>query len=82
MAYDILRGRQIGKDWSCGITSDEMGSVLTPTSILNKVDDLRYDVRNVGANVAGGIYALAGAFAFLAFAKVYRSATAHKERAA
>jgi hypothetical protein len=83
LAHNILSGKQEGRDWSCGI--EEMGSVFTPTSILNKVDDLRYDVRNVGANVAGGIYALAGAFAFLAFAKMYRatsSAASHHERKA
>lgn len=76
MAYDVLRGKQDGKDWSCGI--EEMGSFLTPTATLNKIDDLRYDVRNVGANVAGGIYALAGAFAALAFAKVYKYAKDRK----
>ncbi len=76
MAYDLLRGKQDGKDWSCGI--EEVGSVFTPTSILNKIDDVRYDVRQVGTNVAAGIYALAGAFAALAFAKVYKAAKDRK----
>lgn len=71
MAYDIIRGRQDGKDWSCGIV--EMGSFLTPTSVLNKVDDVRYDIRNVGANMTAGVFTLAGAFAFLAFAKLYKA---------
>ena len=72
MAYDILKGKQTGRDWSCGIA--EVGSFLTPTSILNKIDDVRYDLRNVGGNVATGIIALAGAFAFLSFAKIYKAA--------
>lgn len=72
MAYDILKGKQDGKDWSCGI--EEMGSFLTPTSVLNKIDDVRYDVRQAGAGISGGIYALAGAFAFLGFAKIYKYA--------
>jgi len=71
MAFDLVKG-QIKRDWSCGI--EEMGSFLTPTSVLNKVDDIRYDLRNVGANVAAGVYALAGAFGFLAFVKLYKVA--------
>jgi len=76
VAYDILKGKLDRRDWSCGI--EEMGSFLTPTSILNKVDDVRYDVRNVGGKVAAGTFALAGAFAFLAFAKIYKAAATRK----
>jgi hypothetical protein len=76
MAFDLVRGKQDGKDWSCGI--EEMGSFLTPTSVLNKIDDMRYDVRQLGASIGGGIYALAGAFAFLAFAGVYRGVRERK----
>lgn len=72
MAYDVMRGRQDGRDWSCGI--EEVGGFFTPRSILNKIDDVRYDVRQAGSNISGGIYALAGAAAALAFAKVYKYA--------
>ena len=71
MAYDIGKGKQCGRDWSCGIA--EMGSFLTPTSVLNKIDDMRYDVRKVGGDIAAGTFVLAGAFAFLAFAKIYKA---------
>ena len=76
MAYDLMKGKQHGRDWSCGI--EEMGSFLTPTSVLNKIDDVRYDVRNVGANVASGLFVVGGAFAFLAFAKIYKAAATGK----
>lgn len=75
MAYDIIRGREDGKDWSCGIDI----KVKEMPSILNKIDDVRYDLRRIGANVSGGVFALAGAFAALAFAKVYKAAKGKKE---
>ena len=41
-------------------------------------ENVRYDLRRIGANVSGGIFALAGAFAALAFAKVYKAAKNRK----
>ena len=69
MAYDILRGTKDSKDWSCGIDI----KVKEMPSIMNKIDDVRYDIRRVGASLSSGVFALAGAFAALAFAKIYKS---------
>ena len=80
MAFDLWGGKQTTRDWGCNVSA--MGNILTPTSILNKIDDVRYDLRNIGANVTSGVFALAGAFAFLAFAKVYKAAGRVSERKA
>lgn len=78
MAYDFIKRKQVARDWSCG-------SLLIPakqeTRLLNKIDDVRYDVRNTKAVVGGAAYALAGALAFLGFAKVYKAAVARKAHA-
>ena len=76
MAYDIMRGREDSRDWSCGIDI----KVKEMPSIMNKIDDVRYDLRRIGANVSGGVFALAGAFGALAFAKIYKTAQGRKDR--
>lgn len=71
MARDLLNGRNDGRDWSCG-------SILLPDKerreLLNKIDDVRYDVRDAKSTLGAGIFALSGALAFLGFAKVYKAA--------
>ena len=68
MAFDLVLG-QTKRDWSCG-------SILLPEkqelSLLNKVDDIRYDVRRAQSNVSGAIYALSGALAAVALTSIYR----------
>lgn len=70
MAIDLLSGRQNGQDWS-------LGSIIYPESeqkkLFNKIDDLRFDVRRLGANVGGGIYALAGALGAFGVVQIFRT---------
>jgi len=141
MAYDIMRGTEDGKDWSCGAAADlpgsakgyvpekywgpsemeaklqdimskpsgfmaakpdrekaiEMlakhmksnkigpkdmaagvGSILFPAKeqqrLMAKLDDVRYDIRGMRDLIGAGVFSLAGALAFLGFAKVYKTA--------
>ena len=71
MAYDLLSKKKVGRDWSCG-------SIVLPDKerkeLLNKVDDVRYDVRDAKKTIGAGIFALSGALAFIGFAKVYKAA--------
>lgn len=70
-----MRAKKIGPmDASAGIGA-EVGSILFPRALSDKIDDIRYDVRNTGGAVAKGVFALAGALAFLGFAKVYKAAS-------
>lgn len=69
-----MKAHRIGpRDVTSGISS-EVGAVLFPDAMRDKIDDLRYDVRNVGGSISAGIFALAGAFTFLSFAKIYKAA--------
>lgn len=70
MAYDLLSGKSAKRDWSCG-------SIVLPDKerkeLLNKIDDVRYDVRAAKNTIGAGVFALSGALAFLAFAGVYKA---------
>jgi len=69
MAHDLLLGK-IQRDWSCG-------SLLLPAkqqrAILNKVDDVRYDIRGAGRLAKIGMLSLSAALGLLAMASVYRT---------
>lgn len=69
MARDLVMGRT-KRDWSCG-------SIVLPEKqerrLLDKVDDLRFDVRSVGRGVAVGMLCLSGAVGLAALASVYRT---------
>lgn len=66
MSY--MRSHKIGpKD----VAGTELGSLLFSKDMSNKIDDLRYDVRNMGDKLGGGTYAVAGAVALLGFAVIY-----------
>lgn len=70
MAHDLLYGRTT-RDWSCG-------SLVLPAkqqrSLLNKVDDLRYDVRRAGGRAQIGLLALSAAVGLVAVSGIYRTA--------
>jgi tetrahydromethanopterin S-methyltransferase subunit F len=67
MAIDLFFGKT-RRDWSCG-------SMLLPAkqqqAILNKVDDVRYDVRRVGRNMAIAVGCLSAAVGLVGIAGVY-----------
>lgn len=67
MAKDLLLGKT-SRDWSCG-------SMLLPArqqqAIFDKVDDVRYDVRRVGRNVAVALGCLSAAVGLVGVAGVY-----------
>lgn len=77
MAFDLVKKKTAKRDWSCGI-GDDVGSVVFTKSdqraLYNKLDDLRYDLRNTKNTIGAGIFALAGGMAFLSIASVYRTA--------
>jgi hypothetical protein len=58
--------------------SSEMGSLLLPAAqqraMLNKIDDVRFDVRKAGAAAGKGLLVLGAGIALLGFAQVYRTA--------
>ena len=68
MAFDLVLGRT-KRDWSCG-------SVVLPAKqerrLLDKVDDVRYDVRRAGSRAQAGLYALAAAVGLVAVSGIYR----------
>jgi hypothetical protein len=69
MAHDLIFGRT-KRDWSCG-------SLFLPAkqqvAILNKIDDVRYDVRK-SANMAKiGMLSLSAALGLVAVASFYRT---------
>jgi hypothetical protein len=48
--------------------------------ILNKIDDVRYDMRLVSRRVGIGLGCLAGALAVLGTASIYRTSSQEKHR--
>jgi hypothetical protein len=70
MAHDLVLGKT-SRDWSCG-------SVLLPAkqqrAILDKVDDVRYDVRKLGNVAKVGLLSLSAALGLLALSGIYRTA--------
>lgn len=69
MAYDLLFG-STRRDWSCG-------SIVLPKAqerrLLEKVDDVRRDVRRAGSRAMVGLLCLSAAAGLWAVSNVYRS---------
>lgn len=76
MAYDLLFGKS-KRDWSCG-------SLLIPAkqerAILNKIDDVRYDIRKTGNVLKIGLLSLSAALGFVAVSSIYRTKERSHER--
>ena len=74
MALDLLLGRT-SRDWSCG-------SLVLPQKqekrLLDKVDDVRYDVRRAGTFAGVGLLCLSAAVGLVALSGIYR--TSRNER--
>ena len=83
MAHDVATGERTAADYSCGIGDDDVGSFLFPAKeqqgLLNKIDDVRYDVRKTGGIVGAGLAALAGAVALLGIGHLWSAARALKK---
>jgi hypothetical protein len=79
MAHSVLGG-QSPKNFAraSSLPDDSLGSLLIPAkqerALLQKIDDVRYDVRNVGGKVSGSVLALAGALGLLGMASIYHTA--------
>jgi hypothetical protein len=80
MAHDILGGKNtknFARQSSLPDSPSEVGSLLIPAkqerALLQKIDDVRYDVRTVGGKVSGSVLALAGALGLLGVASIYRT---------
>lgn len=72
MLVDHMKANKIGTKDVTG-----MGSVLLSDSeqrrFLDKIDDVRYDIRRAGALAGAGVAAIAGAVATLGIAEMYRA---------
>ena len=70
---EYLRAQRIG------IMSGTMGSWLLPEkqqkAILNKIDDVRYDLRAVGRHVGIGAGLLAASLGLMGLASIFRTST-------
>jgi hypothetical protein len=68
MAIDLILGKT-ERDWS-------LGSILLPASqerrLLDKVDDVRYDVRRAGRAASIGLGLLSAALGLAALSGIYR----------
>lgn len=75
MAYDLISKKTSGKDWSCG-------SIVWPAKeqkmLFDKIDDVRYDVRNAKGVIGTGIFALAAGLAFIGLSSIYRASVERK----
>ena len=69
MAHDIIFG-QTQRDWGCG-------SLVLPRkqerALLNKVDDVRYDVRRASSKFQTGLLALSAAVGLYAVSEIYQT---------
>ncbi len=69
MAHDIIYGKTT-RDWSCG-------SLILPAkqqrALMDKVDDVRYDVRRAGGRAQMGLLALSAAVGLLAVSGIYKT---------
>ncbi len=76
MVADFMKANKIGPSSTASGVGAEVGSVLFPEKdqkrMFDKVDDLRFDVRNAKNVVGAGIFALSGALAFIAISKIYK----------
>jgi hypothetical protein len=87
MAHDILGGentKNFARQSSLGGSPSDVGSLLIPAkqerALLQKIDDVRYDVRTVGGKVSGSVLALAAALGLLGVASIYRTANSGNRR--
>ncbi len=75
-----MKDKKIGPMSASAGLGAAVGSVLLPNKqeerLRNKIDDVRYDIRSAKGVIGAGVFALAGALAFLGFAKVYKAAEA------
>jgi hypothetical protein len=76
MAHDIFFGTS-SRDWSCG-------SMLLPAgqqrALLNKVDDVRYDIRQSSKLIQIGMLSLSAAIGFVAVSNLWRLSSNHPPR--
>ena len=76
MAYDIGSRKQTNKNFA-------MSGLLIPTkqekALFSKLDDVRFDVRNIGSKIGGAMLALAAAVGVVVLASVYRTASSKYE---
>jgi hypothetical protein len=72
MAYDIGSRKPNARNFA-------MSGLLIPSkqekALFAKIDDVRFDVRNVGNKIGGAILALSAALGVLGIASIYRTAT-------
>ena len=75
MAYDLISRRTSARDWSCG-------SIVWPEKeqkkLFDKIDDVRYDVRNAKGVIGTGIFALAAGLTFIGLSSIYRASVETK----
>ena len=60
-----------------------MGGILIPSkqekALFAKIDDVRFDVRNLGGKIGGALLALSAAIGVVGLASVYRTASSKYE---
>ena len=71
MAHDIFLGKT-NRDWSCG-------SLLIPAkqqkAFLDKIDDVRYDIRKVGNVAKIGLLSLSAALGLVAISSILQTSS-------
>jgi hypothetical protein len=76
MAQDIIFGKTRA-NWSRSSSLSGMGSVILSAKeqarLLNKVDDVRYDLRKVSGRVAISVSLLAASIGMFAIASIFRT---------
>jgi hypothetical protein len=78
-ALTFLRAQGIGISSSTGTVGSLFMSEKEQKRILNKIDDVRYDMRLVSRRVGIGLGCLAGALAVLGAASIYRTSSQDKQ---
>jgi hypothetical protein len=78
MANDIFFGRTT-RSWA----RSDVGSILLPAKerkvLIDKIDDVRYDVRSAKRVVGAAVFALAGALGLVGIAMVHNAAQAQPD---
>lgn len=73
MVAEFMKANKIG----ISKTDSGVGSVLFPAKeqkkMMDKIDDLRFDIRGARSVVGAGVFALSGALAFVAISKIYKA---------
>lgn len=74
MLADYMKAHKIGPTESSGV-GWKIGSLLLPAKeqkvLLNKIDDVRYDVRKTRAVLGAALFAVAGGMTVLGLASMY-----------